>query len=803
MDNHILSFLRGSNLTNKDMQHSIANFVFALAFMLLSLKSNAQNKLPQLGKNPIPEIIKSMTLEDKVRVVVGKGLNIPGIIRMVTDNEPDEVTGISGHTIPLLKYGIPGLDLSDGPAGINKSMTAKDSANNLFSTAWPTAATVACSWDIALAKRLGMAHSNEAKHYGVDFVLYPAMNLQRNPLCGRNFEYYSEDPFLSGKMAAAAVEGIQSTGVGATPKHFAANNVETNRSALNEIISERALRELYFKGFEIVVKQAQPWSIMTAYNKINGVYTSEDYGLLTTLLRDEWKYKGFLMTDWLGGRDAVAQMKAGQNLLMPGTRPQMKAIIAAVKNGQLSEKVVDDNVATILQIVEKTLAAKQYPFSNKPNLTENAQISRQAATECMVLLKNNNVLPLSNTASQLALFGNHAFNLIAHGTGSGSVSEKYTVSLAEGLRNTGYKLNKEVETISLDYLNDYHKKNPKKSLIDEFKTPTPLAPEYRWSKDYINQSVNTSDVAIVYLGRAAGENTDRAIADFNTTSLEDELIDNVCSAFHAQNKKVIVVVNSGGVINVMSFKDKVDAILYAWTPGLEGGNAMADIISGKVNPSGKLAISFPVSYQDVPSSETKNFPGIQFPEKAYDDTFGKKIPSEVIYNEGIYVGYRYYNTFHVKTAYEFGYGLSYTNFSYSPVKLSGKTFKNKITATVTITNTGKTAGKEVVQLYLNAPAIKLDKPAEELKAFGKTNLLQPGQSQTLTFTLEAKDLSSYETQSTSWVAEAGKYTVKIGASSVNVKSTASFKLPNELVVEKVHAICSPKVAFEELKSSTR
>jgi beta-glucosidase len=785
------------------MLHSIKRITLLASLALFSIAAKAQNKVPQLGKDPIPDIIKSMTLEEKVRVVVGKGLNIPGIIRMVTDKEPDEVEGISGHMIPQSKFGIPGLDLSDGPAGINRSMSAKDSINNLYSTAWPTAATVACSWDISVAKRLGAAHSNEAKDYGVDFVLFPAMNLQRNPLCGRNFEYYSEDPFLTGKMAASAVHGIQSTGVGATPKHFAANNVETNRSALDENISERALREMYLKGFEIVVKESNPWAIMTSYNKINGVYTSEDYGLLTTVVRDEWGYKGFLMTDWLAGRDVVAQMKAGQNLLMPGTRPQMKAIMAAVKNGQLSEKVIDDNAAVVLRIVQQTLAAKGYKFSNKPDLAKNAQISREAASECLVLLKNNNVLPLKNTSNQIAVFGNHAFSLIAYGTGSGSVSTKHNVSLAEGLRNAGYKLNPEMEKVSLDYLADYNKKNPKKSLIDEFKTPTPLAPEYKWSKEYIDQSVANSDVAIVYLGRAAGENTDRSIADFNTTALENELIDNVCNAYHAKNKKVVVVVNSGGVINVMSFRDKVDAILYAWTPGIEGGNAMADIISGKVNPSGKLAITFPVDYKDVPSSAKENFPGIEFPDKAYEDTFARKIPSEVTYNEGVYVGYRYYNTFKVKTAYEFGYGMSYTNFSYSPVKLSGSTFKNKITATVTITNTGKVAGKEVVQLYLSAPAVKLDKPSEELRAFGKTNLLQPGQSQTMTFTIDARDLSSYDTKSASWIAEGGKYTVKIGASSVNFKSTASFQLPKELMVEKAHNVCTPKVTFDEMKVSVK
>jgi beta-glucosidase len=318
-------------------------------------------------------------------------------------------------------------------------------------------------------------------------------------------------------------------------------------------------------------------------------------------------------------------------------------------------------------------------------------------------------------------------------------------------------------------------------------------------KSSIEQKAVSSDIAILYIGRNAGEGNDRKIADdYELTAQEKEMITSITDAFHAAHKPVIAVLNIGGVIDVTPLRDKADAILLAWQPGQEGGHAITDILSGRVNPSGKLATTFPVSYNDEPSA--KNFPGKEFPEKATTGMFGmKSIPAEVTYEEGIYVGYRYFNTFNVKPAYEFGYGLSYTSFSYSPVKLSAATFNNKLTASVTITNTGKVAGKEVAELYLSAPAKTMDKPSEELKAFAKTGLLQPGKSQTITFTLTPSDLASYNTDASLWLAEAGNYTVKIGASSLNIKGTASFNLPKELVVEKDHKALSPQAGINELK----
>ncbi|MGI4728998.1 MAG: glycoside hydrolase family 3 C-terminal domain-containing protein [Janthinobacterium lividum] len=771
--------------------------------MLCGFATFAQNKTPNLGKNPIPEVIKAMTLEEKVKLLVGAGFNMPGMTASGTGvgQTQDRVQGAAGTTHAIPRLGIPSLVTSDGPAGVRIDSTRKSSpGKTYYATAWPVATLLASSWDTALVKNVGMAFGREVKDYGIDIILGPAMNIHRNPLGGRNFEYYSEDPLVTGKIAAAMVNGIEANGVGTSIKHFAANNQETDRNSVNTIVSERALREIYLKGFEIAVKQSQPWTVMSSYNLINGTYTSESPDLLNTILREEWGFKGIVMTDWFGGKNAVAQMKVINNLLMPGTPAQSDMIIAAVKSGQLSEKVLDENVAGMLNVILQSPSFKGNKYSDQPDLKRNAQIARVAATEGMVLLKNDGqALPFNKSTKNIAVFGYNGYELIAGGTGSGDVNKAYKISLVQGLGNAGYTVDPEVQNIYTAYLADYKAKHPNKGFMQEFMNPTPPAPELVTEKDLINKKAAATDLAIVVIGRNAGEGKDRKVEDdYELSNNEKEVIKNVTEAYHAKQKKVIVVLNIGGVINVTGWKDNPDAILLAWQPGLEGGNAMADILSGKVNPSGKLATTFPASYADVPSAKT--FPGKEFPEKATTGMLGMKaIPAEVTYEEGIYVGYRYYNTFNIKPAYEFGYGLSYTDFSYSNLKLSSTSFNGKLTAAITVTNTGTVAGKEVVQLYLSAPVNKLDKPAEELKAFTKTGLLQPGQSQTLTFTLAAADLASFNTASSSWIADAGKYTVKIGASSLNIKQTASFTLAKDTIVEKEHKVLVPQVQITELK----
>jgi beta-glucosidase len=778
-------------------------FLIQIASAILLLSSQyvfAQEKIPQFGKDPIKDIIKSMTLEDKLRVVVGKGYLIPGMEN--NDNTPDKIAGLAGHTLSIAKFGIPSIGMADGPNGLHRmAMSKQDSADYLYSTAWPVGTLLASSWDTVLVRRVGKAFGEEIKAYGIDFILAPGINIQRNPLNGRNYEYYSEDPLVSGSIAAAMINGIQSQGVGATIKHFAANNQETDRRTVNVIVSERALREIYLRNFEIAIKKTNPWAVMSSYNLLNGTYTSESHDLLTSILRDDWGYKGFVMSDWFGGKDAVAQINAGNNLLMPGMPFQIKALTDAVKSGKITEAELDKNVEGILNVLLQTLTAKGYEYPNKADLKGNAQIAREAAAESQVLLKNDGgVLPIRNSGTTIALFGNHGYDLIVAGMVSGDVNKAYAVSLAEGLANAGYKVDDGLMQDYKNYMSDYKVKHPKKPARQEMSNPTPPAPEYKLDEGSIALKADASDVAIVYIGRNSGEGKDRTVADdYELTGVEKDMITTISDEFHAKHKPVIAILNIAGVMDVTTLRDKVDAILLAWEPGQEGGNAITDVLSGKVNPSGKLATTFPAAYSDVPSA--RNFPGKEFPEKATTGPGGKSIPAEVTYQEGIYVGYRYFNTFKIKPAYEFGFGLSYTNFSYSNLTLSSKTFSGKITARVTITNKGSVAGKEVVELYLSAPHKSMDKPSEELKGFAKTNFLKPGESQTLTFTLDAKNLASFDTTQSSWIAEAGEYKVKIGASSEDIKLEKTFKLGKAIIAEKDHKALVPQTSIDELKNN--
>jgi beta-glucosidase len=795
---------------------STAVAVLIAAFGSLGLTVSAQTKapVPQLGKSTLKQVINAMTLEEKSKLVVGMGFKMPGMPApkkgQSTDiggfklppsdpdayNVPEKVPGAAGRTHAITRLGIPSITVSDGPAGLRIEPKRPNDPNTYYATAFPVATLLASSWDTALVKKVGVAFGNEIREYGVDIILGPALNIHRNPLGGRNFEYYSEDPLVAGSMTAAIVKGIQSNGVGTSIKHFAANNQETNRNSINTIVSERAMREIYLKGFEIAVKASQPWTVMSSYNKLNGTYTSERRDLLTTILKNEWGFKGFVMTDWFGGKDAVAQMNAGNDLLMPGNPNQSEAIVAAVKNGTLSMQQLDANVERILKIILKSPTFRGYKYSDKPDLAAHAKVSRRAASEGMVLLKNDgDALPLAS-GKRVAVFGNTSYNIIAGGTGSGDVNKAYTISLLQGLDNAGYKVQEELAKSYTDYIADAKSKQPKSH---NFFTPAPPIPEMDVNS-LVNKEADGADVAVITIGRNAGEGLDRKLADdYYLSDVEKGLINGVSNAFHAKGKKVVVILNIGGVIEVASWRDSVDGILLAWQPGLEAGNAIADVLSGKVDPSGKLATTFPVDYKDVPSAN--NFPGKEFALPAGETAnpmTGK--PSEVTYQEGIYVGYRYYDAFKVKPAYEFGYGLSYTEFKFGDIKVSDKDFKGSITVKVTVKNTGKVAGKEVVQLYVGAPAQNIDKPEDELKAFAKTGLLAPGQSQFLVFTLHAKDLSSFYTDKSEWIADAGEYKVKVGASSREIAKTVSFNLPKAIVTEKTHPALLPQVTIDELKN---
>ncbi|MDB5231122.1 MAG: beta-glucosidase [Chitinophagaceae bacterium] len=772
--------------------------VLLLAVLILIKTASSQSTAPRLGKNTIKEVVAAMTLEEKAKLVVGNGFRMPGTQPQgpVVGQTQNKVPGAAGTSFAIPRLGIPSIVVADGPAGLRISpIRNKDSSITYYATAWPVATLLASTWDPALVKKAGESFGNEVHDYGVDILLAPALNIHRNPLGGRNFEYYSEDPLISGKMTAAIVNGIQMNGVGTSIKHFAANNQESNRNSVNTILSERALREIYLKGFAIAVKESQPWTVMSSYNKINGTYTSESYELLTTILRKEWGFKGFVMTDWFGGKDPIAQMKAGNDLLMPGTPQQAERIISAVTHDSLDIKILDENVSRILNIILKSPSFKNYAFTNKPDLKKHAELSRKVAAEGMVLLKNSgNTLPFNNVKN-IAAFGNTSYDIIAGGTGSGDVNKAYTISLVQGLNNAGFNVDESLKTNYNNYIIDAKAKRPKPRGF--FDNPKPVA-EMLFDSQLLSQKAATSDVALITIGRNAGEGADRKLPnDFNLSDTERILIKNVADAFHARGKKLVVILNIGGVIEVASWRNMADAILLSWQPGLEAGNAIADILSGKVNPSGKLATTFPASYADVPSA--KSFPGKEYPELATGTGLARQMPAEVTYDEGIYVGYRYYKTFNIQPAYEFGYGLSYTHFNYGNLKISQPVFNDKLTVQVTVTNNGSVAGKEVVQLYISAPAGKLYKPATELRAFAKTSLLQPGKSETVLFTIHADDLTSFSTADASWIAEKGVYTVTAGASVNDARQTATFRLANDIVVEKVNRVLGPQTTLNELK----
>ncbi|HSE24411.1 MAG TPA: glycoside hydrolase family 3 protein, partial [Pyrinomonadaceae bacterium] len=615
------------------------NWITLAAVMLVMFRLvEAQDTTPQLGKNSVREVVAAMTTEEKVKLLVGMGFNedIPGLPGPSEEDKkiPEKVQGAAGRTHAIPRLGIPSLTLSDGPAGVRIDPVRKGAAKTYYATGFPIETLIASSWDTDVANRVGVAMGSEVRDFGIDILLAPAMNIQRNPLGGRNFEYYSEDPLIAGKMAAAFVKGVQTNGVGTSVKHFAVNSQEFNRMQSNSLVGERALRELYLKGFEIAVKESHPWTVMSSYNLLNGTYTSQSEDLLTTLLRNEWGFKGFVVSDWFGGNDAVAQMRAGNDMLMPGVPSQTEDIIKAINDGTLSKEQLDRNVERVLNIVLLSPSFKHTTFSEQPDLKSGAQVARETATEGMVLLKNDNhTLPLAS--SKVALFGNASYDLIAGGTGSGDVNKQYVVSLDQGLTARSFVIDDELKKNYLQFIAEQKAKRPP---VAPFMMPPPIA-EMAVPSDRMEKLAGESAVAIITLGRNTGEFVDRQVEnDFTLTAIERSLIESVSEVFHAKGKKVLVVLNVGGPLEVASWREKVDAVLLAWLPGQEGGHAIVDVLTGKVNPSGKLATTFPVSYNDVPSAKT--FPGKELPgaKPLVVNTFAGK-PAEALYDEGIYVGY--------------------------------------------------------------------------------------------------------------------------------------------------------------------
>ncbi len=775
--------------------------IMALAATICVTTMNAQ---PKLTASNIDEVIQAMTLEEKAKLLVGGSNNFFGD-QAAVGGEADLVAGAAGTSPAIPRLGIPATVLTDGPAGVRIDPTRKGTTQTYYATGFPIGTCLASTWNTELVGKVGEAIGNETKEYRCDVILGPGMNLHRNPLCGRNFEYYSEDPLLTGKIGAAYTNGVQSQGAGVSAKHFAVNSQETERTSVDERVSQRALRELYLRGFEIAVRESQPWTIMSSYNKINGQFSMGNRDLLTSILRDDWGFKGIVMTDWIGirrGLETITEVQAGNDLMEPGQPAQVKEIIEGVKSGKLSMTDVDRNVRRMLEYIVKTPSFNKYPATNKPDLEAHAAITRQTACEGIVLLKNNGCLPWKDgSIKTVSLFGENSYNFLSGGVGSGCVHTPYVVDMVEGLQNVGIKSSEVLTDIYRKYI-DYARvkfqveRHPAKWFQTEMMGPQKY-PEIAINSIAIGKEVRSADAAIITIGRQAGEGIDRDLeTEFNLIPEERQLIIDVCQAFHAVGKPVVVIINSGSVIETASWKSYPDAIICAWQPGEEGGNSVADIMTGKVNPSGKLTMTWPIAATDHPS--TRNFPGlVDFYSYQNERSGGRQMRNYDYTNheEDIYVGYRYFDTFNKEVSYPFGFGLSYTTFQYAQPKV--KVGSDVITAQVTVKNAGDVAGKEVVQLYVTAPKGQLEKPAQELKAFAKTRELQPGESQTLTMEVPVRMLASFDEAGSQWLTEAGNYTFRMGSNSRDIRCTATAKVAK--YTEKVSNALAPKAKLNLLK----
>ena len=728
--------------------------------ILLAFSQHTDKEELRLNENNIDAIVSEMTIEEKCELIVG------GRAEMFKPNAYKKVKapGAAGVINEIPRLGIPATVLSDGPAGVRIRPHRPGDDRSFFCTGFPIGSLISSTWNTELVLEAGKTMGNEAKEYGIDVLLTPGINIHRNPLCGRNFEYYSEDPLLSGKIAAAMINGVESNNVGTSLKQYAANNQETNRLANNSIVSERALREIYLKGFEIAVKEAQPWTIRSSYNYINGEHASQSYRLLTEILRNEWGFEGVVVSDWGAGYDEAAQIRAGNDLIQPGYNHNYYNLLKAVKDGSLSMEDLDRSVKRILQLALKTNRYKGYKYSEAPDLASNAQASRKIAEEGIILLENKgNSLPIATT-QKIALFGITSYDFIAGGTGSGDVHRPYVVDLKQGLAQSGYNLDENVDAFYKAYMADEKLRCDRINGDNGWQIDRERAIEVT-HPELIENAAKTADCAVITFGRVFGEGKDRNY-HYNYLLSKDELtlLETVSEAFHKEGKKVNVILNIGGLVDIWSWKDMADGIILCWLPGQEGGNAVASVLSGATNPSGHLPSTISNDYWAEPTVD--NFPML-YADKPFNYSFYRQLDGTVRnliknidytkYEEGIYVGYRYFNTFNKKAiAYPFGYGLSYTDFKFDDMTIEETEGGWKVS--VLVTNTGKVAGKDVVQLYVKAPGKELDKPERELKGFAKTPVLNPGESYNAEIFVSKESLASFDEAADSWKLEKGTYT---------------------------------------------
>ena len=643
------------------------------------------------------DLLDQLTLEEKASLISGKDF---------------------WQTVNIDRLGIPSAFLSDGPHGVRRQAAAADHLGlnaSIPATCYPTAATMANSWDPELGEGLGKRLGQEAAVQKVNVLLGPGVNMKRNPLCGRNFEYFSEDPYLAGKMAASYVRGIQSNGISACLKHFACNDQEENRMTLDSILDERTFREIYLTAFEIAVKEGKTKSIMSSYNLINGTYANENEHLLVDILRKEWGYKGLVVTDWGGNNDGVKSLICGNQLEMPGTPDRPEEVIKAIQNGELEESVLDDNVDTLLDVIFDTMKNGVNEAPEKFDVEEHHSYAQKCAEESAVLLKNNNVLPLSKK-EKVAFIGDFLFLPRYQGAGSSIVNPTK-------LDSTNKLLN-DLDLEVVGACKGFHRYGKKKKKL---------------LKEALDIASKASTV-VLYLGLdevTEAEGLDRANMRLENNQLQ------LIQEIKKLNKKIVVVLSCGSAVE-MPFIDDVDAILHCYLNGQAGALATLNILTGKVNPSGKLSETLPVKYEDVASSD--NFP-------SHTRT--------IEYREAYGIGYRYFEKANVKPAFPFGFGLSYTTFEYSDLKVNedGVTFKIK--------NTGSVEGKEIAQLYVGLEESEIVRPVKELKGFVKVSL-KAGESKEVSIPFDDKTFRYFNVKTNKWEVEKGTYQIYVGSSSRDI-----------------------------------
>ena len=752
-----------------------------LSAVLCCVTTLAASAQLRLTADNIDQIIAEMTLEEKCHLVVGTSFLSDAETKAVVGYTRRIVPGAAGTTFPIERLGVPAIVFADGPQGLRISPTRSGTEQTFYCTGMPIGMLMASTWNDELVEEVGAAVGEEVLDYNVDVILGPGANLMRNPLCGRNFEYYSEDPVLSGKTAAAMIRGVQSKGVGTSMKHFAVNNQEINRLANDSRVEIRPLRELYLRNFEIAIRESQPWTIMTSYNFVNGRYTSEDAGLLDSIMRREWGFRGAVVSDWGGGVDVVRQMQAGNDMLQPGFTRLYTELLRGVNEGRLDVKDLDACCRRTLELAVRSPKFRGYKPSNAPDLKAHAEVSRRAAAEGMVLLKNEGeALPIA-TDRKVALFGTTSYKFIAGGTGSGEVNKPYVVEMRDGMIAAGYELDEALDKMYIDHMAREKERLEPINSKRLWCVPKFVEKQLPNPDEIAAAAAATTDAAIITIGRNSGEGYDRHIKDdYMLTADELALIEAVGRAYHKAGKRVTVVLNVCGLVDVAEWRDSVDAILLCWLPGQEGGNAVADVISGKYSPSGHLPATMPMRYSDVKAQT--------FPEDIYVDdrnaSFYRYNDKEKMYEqpdidytnyyEGIYVGYRDYVTRGVEVAYPFGHGLTYSTFEVDRMRsaLKGDTLEVRCR----VRNTGSRAAKQVVQLYTSQQAPSMDKPALELRGYAKSCELQPGESQTLTIRVPLYYLAAYDEQGVRWAVDADTYTLHLGFSVEDLRTSSKVTL---------------------------